>query len=95
MKLAVIVALVLLVAAAAILWPAIRDAWRAHRHRRAPWELDEESDGEQLVFHAVRPGEEPLLIGAAAFGAEDFESQMYQLRSEGKARVYALNQRNG
>ena len=68
--------------------------WRARQLRRAPWQLTEHSDGEQVCVYAERPGEDQLLIGAAPFAARDFEDQLYQLRADGRERVYALNQKD-
>lgn len=60
--------------------------------RRAPWVLDEESDGELVNVYAIKPGEERLLIGAAPFSSDDFDARLYELRAEGRAKVYALNE---
>jgi hypothetical protein len=74
----------------------VRAAWHAARERLeegAEWELDEVSDGTQVLVYADHPREERLLIGAVSFGAEDFDSRLYELRAQGREKVYALNQR--
>lgn len=64
-------------------------SWRASRH--PPWHMVEEADGE-LVEVVAESGEERLLIGAVPFAAEDFDSRLYGLRAEGRAKVYTLNE---
>jgi len=67
--------------------------WLARQRRaHADWELVEESNGEQVVVYAERPGQDRLLIGAATFAAIDFDVQLWELRSKGREQVYALNQ---
>lgn len=67
---------------------------RRRRNAHAPWELAEHSDGDTVVVYAERPGEDKLLIGAASFDANDFDSQLWELRSKGRNQVYVLNEGN-
>jgi hypothetical protein len=85
-------AFVLLAVLALIVVLLLRAGVRRWRDSRAPWELDEHSDGERVCIYASRPGEDRLLIGAAPFKAQDFDCQLYEIRAEGRAKVYALNQ---
>ena len=39
---------------------------------------------------AVKPGQEPLRVARVPFDAEDFDGQLFEARSEGRARVRAL-----
>ena len=43
---------------------------------------------------AVKPGQAPLLVARVPFDAEDFDGQLFEARSEGRARVSALNQKS-
>lgn len=70
----------------------LRAGLRWWRHARGHWFVEEESDGEQVCVYACRPGEDHLLIGAVPFAARDFDSRLYELRAEGREKVYALNQ---
>lgn len=88
--------LVLLAGAAVLVCYVSAAAGRAvgrwwKRHHDAEWEMVEESDGELVSILAER-GDERLLIGAAPFAADDFDSRLYGLRAEGKAKVYTLNE---
>jgi hypothetical protein len=67
---------------------------RARRSARAPWALREESDGEAMAVLAVKPGQAPLLVERVPFDVEDFDSRLFEARSEGRARVSALNQKS-
>lgn len=87
--LAVAAVVVLLLLAAAV--RAIARRYGERRDEHAPWELAEHSDGEQVCVYAERPGDERLLIGAAPFGSTDFDSQLYEVRAQGREKVYALN----
>ena len=90
---AILILLVLAVVCVLLIGRFVRSAWRRRSERRAPWQMVEESDGEQLCIYASRPGNERLLIGAAAFAARDFEQDLYELRAVGREKVYALNQK--
>lgn len=69
----------------------IAGAIKSRRDAKCPWELEEESTGEAVEIYAAKPGEKPLLIGYARFSDPQFDSKLYELRSEGKERIYALN----
>ena len=62
----------------------------ARRAARAPWALREESDGDAMKVLAVKPGQAPLLVARVPFDSEDFDGQLFEARSEGRARVSAL-----
>jgi hypothetical protein len=64
---------------------------RRARERRAPWRMVEDSDGEQVTVYACRPGHERLLLGSVPISAQDFDSQLYELRAEGEQKLAALN----
>ena len=64
------------------------------RSRRAKWELKEHSEGSAMKVLAVKSGEESLVVARVPFDAEDFDSQLFEARSEGRARVSALNQKS-
>jgi hypothetical protein len=81
----VIAALALLVLVAAV--SLVQRRLRA----RAPWALREESDGDALRVLAVKPGAQPLLVASVPFGGDDFDSRLYEARSEGRDKVRALN----
>ena len=66
----------------------------ARRAARAPWALREESDGDAMKVLAVKPGQAPLLVARVPFDVEDFDGQLFEARSEGRARVSALNQKS-
>jgi hypothetical protein len=86
-KLVVLLLLVLLVVALVL-------AARAMARRRrtgGEWELEEVSDGELVTVRAVRPGDQPLLVGAVPFASADFESRLEELRAEGRHKLAALN----
>jgi hypothetical protein len=74
-------------------WGLMTLAGGARRRRlsRSPWRLHERSDGEQLVIYAERPDEQPLLVAAVAFAAEDFGSRVEEARAQGAEKVAALN----
>ena len=68
--------------------------WAATRPPRpGRWRIEERSDGELLTLHAVRPGDEPLLLGSAPTGAADFDSRVYEARAEAREKLAALNDR--
>lgn len=56
------------------------------------WESIEHSDGELVRITVEKTGEQPLLIGAVPFAAQEFEDRLYTLRAEARDRVLALNQ---
>ena len=56
------------------------------------WRLEERAEGNEVVVRAVCPGQEPLVIGRAWVGDEDFASVLEDLRTAGHERVAALNQ---
>jgi hypothetical protein len=64
------------------------------RSRRAKWELKEHSDGSAMNVLAVKAGQESLVVARVPFDAEDFDGQLFEARSEGRARVSALNQKS-
>lgn len=85
-----VIALVIIIIG--VLRELIRLAWRAwHRRRHQRWHIEEQSDGEMVAVFAERPGEK-LLIGAVPFAADDFDTRLYGLRAEGRAKVYTLNE---
>lgn len=83
-----------LVLAVYVLWRIVRFfvslAVRYHQASE-PWELHEISDGKSIVMFAIKPNEEPLTIGSAAFVDNDFELQIEVLRAEGAHKIAALN----
>lgn len=87
----------LVLVAALVLWVAregLRSLSRIRARRRAaqqPWQIDEHSDGELVTVYAVKPGEERLVIGAAAFAANDFDYRVEEVRSQARLKVAALN----
>jgi hypothetical protein len=66
----------------------------ARRAARAPWTLREESVGGAMRVLAVKAGQEPLEVARVPFDVEDFDSRLFEARSEGRARVSALNQKS-
>jgi hypothetical protein len=64
---------------------------RRAREQRAPWRMIEDSDGELVTLYACRPGHERLLLGSVPIAASDFDSRLYELRSESEQKVHALN----
>jgi hypothetical protein len=84
----VVLLLVVLVVVALVL--AARAIARRGRDGQ-PWALEEVSDGELVTVRAVRPGNEPLLVGAVPFASADFESRLEELRAEGRYKLAALN----
>ena len=86
-----LIRLALLVAVAVWISASLLRNWRA---KRAPWALREESDGDAMKVLAVKPGQAPLLVARVPFDAEDFDGQLFEARSEGRARVSALNQKS-
>jgi hypothetical protein len=74
-----------------VLLIALLVSWGAARR---PWDLREESDGEAMRVLAVRPGQAPLEVARVPFADEDFDSRLFEARSEGRARVRALNQKS-
>lgn len=91
----VLLVLLVLLALAAVAYLAVRRALaqREQLGRHAAWELEERSDGELVTMYAIRPGSEPLLIGSAAFAADDFAYRIEELRARGDERLVALNAR--
>jgi hypothetical protein len=57
------------------------------------WRLEERAEGNEVVVQAVCPGQEPLVIGRAWIGDEDFARALEDLREAGQERVMALNAR--
>lgn len=94
MKTLTAIVLLLIVAAVVvvIVGGAVRRAIRRWREKRAPWVMVEDSDGEAVKVLAEKPGDERLLIGYVPFGAADFDARLYEVRAEGREKVYALNQ---
>lgn len=88
---AFIVLFVVAVMVLAIVGLLLRAAVQRWRAVHAPWEMDEESDGEGVRVLAVREGEESLLIGYVPFAALDFDARLYEVRAEGRSKVFALN----
>jgi hypothetical protein len=86
-----LVVLVLLVVAAVMLVRATAARRRERARRGGLWRLDEDSDGEMIAVYAVHPVKERLLIGAVPFAAPDFDFRIEELRSEGRAKLVALN----
>ena len=82
--------LALVVAAGWLAFTAFRGA-SGRRARHSRWQLAERSDGEQLVIYAERPAQEPLLVAAVPFGAQDFGSRVEEARAAGAEKVAALN----
>ena len=68
--------------------------WMAARARKGPWRLEERSDGELITLRAVRPGDEPLLLGSAPIAAQDFDDKLHMARSEAREKIAALNARS-
>jgi hypothetical protein len=66
---------------------------RRRLESRQPWAVKEASDGELVSLSAVKPGCEPLLLGAVPIAATDFDSRLYLARAEADERVRALNDR--
>jgi hypothetical protein len=58
-----------------------------------PWKVEETSDGELVSISAVKPGSQPLLLGAVPIAADDFDSRLYLVRAEARERVRTLNDR--
>ena len=92
MRAAVALALIAIVVVAVVVLVVSLVASR--RAARAPWALREESDGDAMKVLAVKPGQEPLLVARVPFDVEDFDGQLFEARSEGRARVGALNQKS-
>ena len=80
--------LAVLIAIAVVVIGSLVRSWRAR------WELREESDGAAMKVLAVKSGQEPLVVARVPFDAEDFDGQLFEARSEGRARVSALNQKS-
>ena len=89
MKLLVAALLLVLVIAVFV---AIARAMQARAATGARWELEERSERGRVIVRAVRPGAgEALVVGAAVFDDPEFELRIEELRSEGRAKVIALN----
>lgn len=89
-----LIILLVLAALVYLLWQVGRAVGRAIRRRRQsrlPWEVLEESNGAAMQLYAVKPGQKKLLIGNVPFAAYDFDSSLYELRSEAQEKVIALN----
>jgi hypothetical protein len=85
---------VLAVVGGALLWlgqRTVRRVFERRRLRHAPWSLEETSDGELLTYYAARPGQERLMVGAVAFGSDEFDFKVEELRSRALQKVAALN----
>jgi hypothetical protein len=82
--------LVLLIALAVVIVSIVR-ALQARRTERDPWTLRERSDGETLRLYASKAGEQPLLVEAIPFAAEDFDMRLYEARARAQERLIALN----
>jgi hypothetical protein len=89
-----VIALVLIAILVALAVLALVTLLQRARAARAPWRMEEDSDGEAISVYAIRPGREPLLIGSVAFADEDFDSRLYELRAQGRQKLLALNARN-
>ena len=87
----VLVGLALLVAAAIVLARSLAARRRERQRVGGRWTLDERSDGELVSVLAVHPVQEPLLIGAVAFAADDFDFRIEELRAQGRQKLAALN----
>ncbi len=85
----VLVVVVLIVACVYALGASTRRRLQAGR----PWTVAESSDGELVALAAVKPGSDPLPLGAVPIGAPDFDERLYRLRAEAAERVSALNNR--
>ena len=86
--------LILLVLLAVAIMAAVRlmyDAAARRHMRRQPWSLKETSDGEALHVYVVKDFEEPLLVEAIPFAAEDFDMKLYDARAKAAERLIALN----
>ena len=81
----------LAVIAVAILIYAVWQAIAAVRDRRAPWRIEERSEGERVVVYLVRPQRQPLRVGAVEVAAEDFDEQIAELRAAAGSRRAVLN----
>lgn len=70
----------------------VRAKLRRKQRRTGMWELEEESDGEQVVVYCLEPGtQNRLLVGAAPFAAQDFDMQLELLRSNARQKLVTLN----
>jgi hypothetical protein len=95
MKLLALLLVLLLVVALVVAVAGWLRRAAAERQASAPWRLEEISDGELVSVRAVRPGHEPLLVGAVPFAAADFESRIEEVRAEGRYKLAALNSGRG
>ncbi len=86
---AVLILLIVLLITSGIVYAA--RGWMAARARSGPWRLEERSDGELITLRAVRPGDEPLLLGSAPIGAQDFDDKLHMARAEAREKIAALN----
>ena len=92
-----VVLLLVVLVLVAVIWFTTRwvlDQGRRRAHRTGRWELDETSDGELLLVHAVHPTEQPLLVGSVPFASPDFEMRLEEVRAEGRYKLAALNSRS-
>jgi hypothetical protein len=85
------VAILVIALLVALVLYAVLSTVRRSREARAPWRMAEDSDGEAIRVYAARPGQARLLIGSVPFAAPDFDSQLYELRAEGRQKLAALN----
>jgi hypothetical protein len=91
-----IVAALILLAVVVLVVAVVYAVGALTRHQlqsRQPWVVKEASDGELVSLSAVKPGCEPLRLGAVPIAATDFDSQLYLARAEADERVRALNDR--
>jgi hypothetical protein len=72
-----------------------RRAARAERDRvrNAPWEPNEQSEGEWFHVRCTREGSKPVYVGSVACNAVDFEERLAALRARQEAKLAMLNER--
>lgn len=90
---AALILLVIVVLVVAVVYATGALAGRRLQSRR-PWEVKESSDGELVSLSAVKPGCQPLPLGAVPITASDFDSRLYLARAEADERVRTLNDRS-
>ncbi len=62
-----------------------------------PWQLEERTEDDPrtekpvLAVYCVHPGDDDLRVGAAEWGASDFDNQIEEARVEGQLKLQALN----
>jgi hypothetical protein len=89
MRLGVAILLLVAVVVAVLYGAFVAGRWLWRRQR--PWGLVEEADGQNVKLYAFRADAPRLLVQSLDFGAEDFDSLIYEARAQAKAKVYALN----